>query len=227
METARRPWQRKPVLSSSLDARGESPVTTLRNLRTWRLLVAASVLAAILPACRGESPGGGSSAPPPATASVAAPATSESAPVQTTAATTTATTAGIEPTAAAAFDPTGAYFPMTDLPPEFQELEHLGLATIDDNAAPAPLNGFLRPKAPSAADYLLVKPSLNGKTLTFTTTTVRGVHYTFTGAFPRLGNFPETPPSYEEVALSGTLTKLRDGQTIASTPVHFRYEAGG
>lgn len=199
-------------------------MTTFRNLRTWRLLVAASVLAAILSACRGESPDGGSSAPPPATASAdATPATSESAPVQTP----TATTTGIEPTAAAAFDPTGAYFPMADLPPEFQELEHLGLATIDENAAPAPLNGFLRPKARSAADYLLIKPSLNGKTLTFTTTTVRGVHYTFTGAFPRLGNFPETPPSYEEVALSGTLTKLRDGQTIATTPVQFRYEAGG
>ena len=116
---------------------------------------------------------------------------------------------------------------MAELPPEFRELEHLALATIDENAVAAPLNGFLRPKARSAADYVLVEPSLSGKALTFTTTTVKGVHYTFTGAFPRLGNFPETPPAYEDVALSGTLTKLRDGQPIASTPVNFRYEAGG
>lgn len=137
--------------------------------------------------------------------------------------TTTTTTT----TAAPQHEVTGAYFAMTELPAEFAELDHLALATIDENAAPAPLNGFLRPKKQSAKDYTLESPTLDGKTLTFRTVAVDGVHYEFTGAFELLGNFPETPPDYETAVLTGTLTKLRDGQSVASTPVKFRYEAGG
>lgn len=116
---------------------------------------------------------------------------------------------------------------MDPLPAEFAELDHLLLATIDENAAPAPLNGFLRPKAQSAKDYTLVNPVLADKKLTFTTVTVDGVHYAFDGAFELLDNFAANPPSYETTVLTGTLTKLRDGQQIATTPVKFRYEAGG
>lgn len=129
--------------------------------------------------------------------------------------------------ATASHDVTGAYFAMTDLPAEFAELDHLSLATIDENAAPAPLNGFLRPKELSAKDYTLVSPKLDGRNLTFTTIAVDGVHYEFTGAFEVLGKFAENPPNYETPVLTGTLTKLRDGRSVASTPVKFRYEAGG
>lgn len=127
----------------------------------------------------------------------------------------------------AAHDVTGAYFPIDPLPAELTELEHLSLATIDENGAPAPLNGFLRPKQRSADDYTLVRPALDGKRLTFTTTAVNGVHYAFSGAFEVLDNFPQNPPSFETAVLTGTLTKLRDGREIAATPVKFRYEAGG
>lgn len=126
-----------------------------------------------------------------------------------------------------ASDVTGAYFPMAPLPREFAELEHLSLATIDENAAPAPLNGFLRPKKSSAPDYKLVSPVIDGHQLTFTTTAVGGVQYAFTGAFAILENFPANPPGYETAVLTGTLKKLRGGTEIAETPVEFRYEAGG
>lgn len=124
-------------------------------------------------------------------------------------------------------DVTGAYFPIDPLPADFAELEHLLLATIDENAAPAPLNGFLRPKSRTADDYHLLKPSLVERRLTFDTTSHRGVHYAFDGQFEILGNFATNPPEYETVVLSGTLRRIRDGQTVASTPVRFRYEAGG
>ena len=124
-------------------------------------------------------------------------------------------------------DVTGAYMPIDPLPGEFAELDHLLLATIDENAAPSPLNGFLRPKEQAAADYHLVNPSLEGKRLRFVTTANAGVHYTFDGQFAVLGKFAENPPAYETVVLTGTLQRLRDGQTVASTPVKFRYEAGG
>jgi hypothetical protein len=124
-------------------------------------------------------------------------------------------------------DVTGAYFAMAKLPAEFAELDHLMLATIDENAEPAPLNGFLRPKKQSATDYTLVNPTMQGKALTFTTKPVDGVSYSFTGAFDVLGKFAENPPDYETAVLTGTLTKLRGTQQVAVTPVKFRYEAGG
>ena len=168
-------------------------------------------------------------ATPPATESETSTTSTTSSASTTASPTAAAPAAPPTETAppAAGLDPTGAYFAMSDLPAEFNEIEHLSLATIDENAAPAPLNGFLRPKAKSADDYKLINPTLSGTSLTFTTAAVKGVHYTFTGAFQRIGNFAEAPPAYEDVALSGTLTKLRDGQPIATTPVNFRYEAGG
>ena len=125
-------------------------------------------------------------------------------------------------------DVTGSYMPMEPLTGEFAELDHLLLATIDENAEPAPLNGFLRPKG-TAEDYRLLNPELIGKKLTFQTSGNEGgrYYYTFEGEFQVLGKFAENPPSYETVVLTGTLQRMRDGQSVASTPVKFRYEAGG
>ena len=128
---------------------------------------------------------------------------------------------------AAQGDVTGAYFASGSLPAEFSEIEHLSLATIDENGRPAPLNGFIRPKRRSADDYKLVNPRLAGRDLTFTTAAVGGVSYSFKGTFTTLGNFPENPPDAEEVVLRGTLTKLKDGKVVAETPVSFTYSAGG
>ena len=124
-------------------------------------------------------------------------------------------------------DVTGAYFAAGNLPGEFSEIEHLSLATIDENGNPAPLNGFIRPKRRSAKDYQLVNPKLNGKNLTFTTATVGGVGYRFTGAFEKLDNFSANPPPSDEVILRGTLTKTQDGEVVAETKVGFTYSAGG
>lgn len=124
-------------------------------------------------------------------------------------------------------DVTGAYFAAGTLPGDFSEIEHLSLATIDENGNPAPLNGFIRPKRRSAKDYQLVNPKLNGKNLTFTTATVGGVGYSFTGTFEKLGNFSANPPPTDEVVLRGTLTKTQDGEVVAETKVNFTYSAGG
>ncbi len=159
-------------------------------------------------------------------------ATSESAAPATATPEVTSTTAAAPPSAAVpeeatGGDVTGPYFATTPLPGEFAELEHLLLATIDENGAPAPLNGFLRPKKASAKDYVLVQPVLKGRNLTFTTVQVDGVSYAFSGAFTRLEHFAANPPPYDEVVLSGTLTKMRGGNNVATTPVGFAYQAGG
>src|SRR5438067_10623068 len=124
-------------------------------------------------------------------------------------------------------DVTGAYFPTGTLPSEFSEIDFLSLATIDDQGKPAPLNGFIRPKRKSAKDYQLVNPKIDGKNLTFSTTTVGGIGYKFRGTFERLDNFSANSPPSDEVILKGTLTKLSDGEEIALTKVSFTYSAGG
>ena len=125
-------------------------------------------------------------------------------------------------------DVTGAYFVKGTLPSDFSEIEHLSLATIDDQGNPAPLNGFIRPKrSRSAKDYRLVNPKLNGKTLSFTTTPVSGVSYSFNGTFERLDNFSANPPSPDEVILRGTLTKVLGGDREIEVDVNFTYSAGG
>ena len=134
---------------------------------------------------------------------------------------------GEKASTAAQGDVTGAYFAAGSLPGEFSEIEHLSLATIDDSGNPAPLNGFIRPKRRSAKDYRLVGPKLNGKELTFTTTAVDGVSYSFKGTFEKLADFAADPPPSDEVILRGKLTKLRDGNAVAETDVNFTYSAGG
>src|SRR5687767_8179549 len=80
-------------------------------------------------------------------------------------------------------DITGGYFPVGTLPVQFSEIEHLSLALVDDQGNPSELNGFIRPKRRSDPDYKLVSPKITGKDLTFTTTTVAGVGYSFKGTF--------------------------------------------
>ena len=128
---------------------------------------------------------------------------------------------------AANSDVTGAYMIMGSVPVEFGEIEHLGLATIDERGNPAPLNGFIRPKISSAKDYKLISPKLAGRALTFTTATEGGISYSFTGTFTRLGNFPADPPAADAPVLKGTLTRLRNGKIVAMTSVSFSYSAGG
>lgn len=183
-------------------------------------IVAASLLAIIAIGC-------GQSETAQTTGTMTATATPPIAPASETAtptATTATTEAAVEDTTGSDF--TGAYFPMTEFTGEFAELDHLLVATIDDNGEPAPLNGFLRPKKQAAKDYILAQPVLSGRNLDFTTAAVDGVQYTFTGKFQRLGNYQAEHPPYDEPTLIGTLTKLRDGKTVATTPVNFVFRAG-
>jgi hypothetical protein len=135
--------------------------------------------------------------------------------------------AGSNTTQGAQGDVTGAYFFKDSVPGDFSEIDHLSLATINEHGNPAPLNGFIRPKRSSAKDYRLVSPKLDGKNLTFSTATVDGVGYSFTGAFEKLDNFSANPPPNDEVVLRGTLTKMKDGNVVAETKVNFTYSAGG
>ncbi|HEX8772946.1 MAG TPA: hypothetical protein VF735_05025 [Pyrinomonadaceae bacterium] len=71
-----------------------------------------------------------------------------------------------------------------------------------------------------------MSPKLNGKELTFTTTAVDGISYSFTGTFEKLHDFAVNPPPSDEVILKGKLARLRDGKVVIETDVNFTYSAG-
>lgn len=125
-------------------------------------------------------------------------------------------------------DLTGAYFPAGDLPDDFSEINFLALATLDENGNPAPLNGFIRPKRRSAKDYRIVNLRLNGNEISFSTTRVGKVNYSFRGKFEVMGNFSENPPPDDKIVLRGELLKMVDGGApVAGANVAFTYSKGG
>jgi hypothetical protein len=192
-----------------------------------RHALVAGFVAALLAAGCGETRSAIEDPPAAATTTSTTAEVQTTAEAQATTETTTPQPAAEAPQGADSSDVTGPYFPTTPLSGEFAELDHLLLALIDDSGSPAPLNGFLRSKKANVEDYELVQPALVGRKLTFTTAAVDGVQYAFNGAFTRLDHFAANAPQPDEVVLSGTLTKMRNGNTVATTPVSFAYQAGG
>jgi len=88
-----------------------------------------------------------------------------------------------------------------------------------------PVYGLIRLKKKSAKDFPLLKPTLNGKNLTFKTKAIGGISYQFDGTFTKLGNFPETRPE-GEILLKGKLMKYKGETKIAEANVSFSYSAG-
>jgi len=88
-----------------------------------------------------------------------------------------------------------------------------------------PVYGLIRLKKKSAKDFQILKPTLNGKNLTFITREVGGIYYQFEGAFTKLGDFPTLRPE-GEILLKGKLTKYRGKTKIAEANVSFLYSAG-
>jgi len=121
----------------------------------------------------------------------------------------------------------GSYFPVGTLTSDFSEIELLHIAYLDDVGDAAPLNGFLRPRRQQAKDYKISNPKLEGNNLTFTTASVNGISYKFTGKFVTMDNFAENPPPFDRVILKGALEKSQDGTVVAETDISFTYSAGG
>ena len=85
---------------------------------------------------------------------------------------------------------------------------------------------MLRTKGRTATQFGLRERTISGREIRFTTETINGISYRFTGKLARL-NFHDGGVPIDEVMLSGTIVKLRGGKTIASAPLSFFFEAGG
>ncbi len=118
----------------------------------------------------------------------------------------------------------GYYF-IQNATKDFKDISEIHLAGEYGEMQNPPEYGLIRMKSKNAKDYKLNKPTLDGKTITFTTKAVNGVSYSFSGTFTRIGNFPEERPE-GKVLLKGTLVKLKGKAKIATAKVSFTYSAG-
>ena len=91
--------------------------------------------------------------------------------------------------------------------------------------AKPPTYGFIRLNNKSQTDYKLMKPTIDGKNISFKTRSVGGVSYEFEGSFMRL-DFAEKDLR-NQVVLSGTLKKMAGGNVAASAKLDFDYTPGG
>jgi hypothetical protein len=132
----------------------------------------------------------------------------------------------------------GYYYLAENVPSWCADIDQLNLFTIDvhfrggdstkPEIQPAPLWGFIRLKVDSGVrptDFRLTDLKLNGRTFAFATQAVDSISYDFSGAFLKLGDFPNDPPN-GEIVLAGHLRKLRAGRVLYGADVKFSYFAG-
>ena len=122
----------------------------------------------------------------------------------------------------------GYFFIADKVPAAFKDIEVMDIEFppyVDTAKHAAPDYGRISLKGRRALDFPLLKPTLDGKNLSFKTKAVRGVSYEFSGTLNRT-NFDEPQPGAEEIVLSGTLKKLSAGKEIAASQVTYRWELG-
>ena len=108
---------------------------------------------------------------------------------------------------------------------DFKKISEIHLAGDYGEQQTPKVYGMIRMKGEGAADYPLLKPTLAGKRLAFTTKTVDGVYYGFAGTFAKVGDFPVSKPEGQTL-LRGTLIKYRGKKKLATGTFNFIYSGG-
>lgn len=125
-------------------------------------------------------------------------------------------------------EPYGYFRPAAKLPHGFADLAELHLSGAGEYGARAtpPYLGQLKMKGSRGKSFQIHERTIEGLQIRFTTKTVGRQSYSFDGAFAR-HEFHDGGVPLDEVMLSGTLTKHRDGKRNGSAKVGFVFEAGG
>jgi hypothetical protein len=134
-----------------------------------------------------------------------------------------------QPTATCAnsIDASGTFSIHGKAPQAFANIEVLEIGGDDEYGwkANPPFYGFIRLNNRAKTDYKLLKPTIDGKNISFKTRAVGGVSYEFEGSFTQL-DFAEKDMR-NQVVLSGTLKKLVGGKVTAEAKLDFDYTPGG
>lgn len=122
----------------------------------------------------------------------------------------------------------GFFFIKGTVPAAFKNIDHLNLTGSGEYGAGAtpPDYGRIRLNNRAKTDYLLLKPTLEGKHLAFTTKKVAGVSYEFDGMLTRTDIDLPQQPTDDEVVLSGTLKKMKAGKVLAQAQVSLTWYLG-
>lgn len=119
----------------------------------------------------------------------------------------------------------GYFFIKGTVPVAFKNIDHLNLSGEYGTTTTPPDYGRIRLNNRAKTDYLLLKPTLDGKHLTFSTKKVAGVSYEFDGMLTRT-NFDDPQPESEDVVLTGTLKKMKSGKVLAQAKLSFSWFLG-
>jgi hypothetical protein len=120
----------------------------------------------------------------------------------------------------ARFDPDGTFWIHGEHPADFSEFDSINL-----NAKRVRYLGPAGLRTRTALHHyktLIVKRD----NFTFTTMSIRGVSYSFTGKFLKGGVYASGILDDETPVLEGTLTKFRDGKKVAEANLKFVYFGG-
>jgi hypothetical protein len=120
----------------------------------------------------------------------------------------------------APFDPDGTFWIHGDAPKDFSEFDSINLNAKRARYLESP---GLRTRTTLHRYKTLVVKRDN---FTFTTMTVRGVFYTFSGKFLRGGVYGAGDFDDETPVLEGTLTRFRGGKKVAEANLKFVYFGG-
>ena len=122
---------------------------------------------------------------------------------------------------AARFDPDGSFWILGEASHDFSEFGAINLNA--KRSRQLPVQGFeLRSGKRMPFKTLTVKRD----NFTFTTVTVGGISYAFSGKFLKGGVYSAGDLNDETPVLEGTLTKFRGGQKIAEAKLKFIYFGG-
>jgi hypothetical protein len=121
---------------------------------------------------------------------------------------------------AARFDPDGSFWIHGTPPPEFSEFDSINLN--------AKRLRYLNPPGlmMRTTRYRYKTLTVQRDNFTFTTMTVRGIFYTFSGKFLKGGVYGAGNLDDETPVLEGTLTRFRNGKKVAEANLKFVYFGG-
>ena len=133
----------------------------------------------------------------------------------------TSTAAPGQRTKAARFDPDGSFWIHGQPPNEFSDFSAINLNAKRLRRLPSP--GV---QTNDGATYRFKTLVVKRDNFTFTTMTVRGVSYSFSGKFLKGGVYGAGDLNDERPVLEGALTKFRGGKKVAEANLKFVYFGG-
>ena len=119
------------------------------------------------------------------------------------------------------FDPDGSFWIIGEPPAEFSDFSAINLNAKRLRRLPSP--GL---QTNDGKNYRFKTLSVKQNSFTFTTVTLGGVSYTFSGRFLKGGNFAAKWLGDDSPILEGTLAKFRAGNKLAEAKLKFSYFGG-